>query len=751
MPRPRSPAAVIPAPTSSPPPARSSRRAGSPAPASIASPSQARVNKAMIYYHFSSKIGLYREVLRDGFRRLTDDARAAIAEAPSAIEKFDALHRQPAPHGTRRPAHRSDHAPRDRRRRPQLRRRDAAPDDRPVPRREGDPRRGRSRRRVPRGRPACSPTSWSWAARCSTSPTSRFARRSAARACSAATPQIPSGNASMARHLGTVLRRTLCVDEEVPTMRDRPVDGRSARRSVAAGVPHRRRPADRVRVSGHVEATEVQVSAAGRRPAARAARGRRRPRRRRRRRSRGSTPRDTELALAARRRPSASRPTRSCGCCAPDRAREDIRQAEAQCQAANADVEAARGGARRRGGRPRALRGAARVERRLAQAARRCGGAARRGERRGCRPRASARAPREETVARLRGRRAPRGDRGGRARGVAAVDAQIATLEKAIADATVTAPVAGIVTEKLVDGELIAPRTPLVVDHRPRSRVGRRVRATSRSCRGSPRPGGDAASPTRAAQASRHGHLHLAEGRVHAAQRADRGGAIEARVPRRRSPSTTRSGVLKPGMPVEAELPLQCQRRPWPPSSLDGVDEALRRACARSTACRSRRRAGRDVRPDRPGRRRQDDDDPAAVRAAARRRRARCACSATIRSREHRAASRASVGYLSQRFSLYGDLSIDENIAFFAEIHGLSRLPGAARSAARADAAHAVPRPARRPAVGRHEAEARARLHARPRAARDPARRADDRRRPGVAPRVLEAAVGVPRSRASRS
>ena len=30
-----------------------------------------------------------------------------------------------------------------------------------------------------------------------------------------------------------------------------------------------------------------------------------------------------------------------------------------------------------------------------------------------------------------------------------------------------------------------------------------------------------------------------------------------------------------------------------------------------------------------------------------------------------------SVGYLSQRFSLYGDLSVDENIAFFAEIHGL--------------------------------------------------------------------------------
>src|SRR5947208_6206598 len=30
-----------------------------------------------------------------------------------------------------------------------------------------------------------------------------------------------------------------------------------------------------------------------------------------------------------------------------------------------------------------------------------------------------------------------------------------------------------------------------------------------------------------------------------------------------------------------------------------------------------------------------------------------------------------SVGYLSQRFSLYGDLTVDENVGFFAEIHGL--------------------------------------------------------------------------------
>ena len=39
--------------------------------------------------------------------------------------------------------------------------------------------------------------------------------------------------------------------------------------------------------------------------------------------------------------------------------------------------------------------------------------------------------------------------------------------------------------------------------------------------------------------------------------------------------------------------------------------------------------------------------------------------------KDHRAIT-AKVGYLSQRFSLYGDLTIDENIAFFAEIHGVA-------------------------------------------------------------------------------
>ena len=49
---------------------------------------------------------------------------------------------------------------------------------------------------------------------------------------------------------------------------------------------------------------------------------------------------------------------------------------------------------------------------------------------------------------------------------------------------------------------------------------------------------------------------------------------------------------------------------------------------------------------------------------------------------EHRARHQ-SVGYLSQRFSLYGDLSVDENIAFFAEIHGVRDYPAAATACSR--------------------------------------------------------------------
>ena len=103
-------------------------------------------------------------------------------------------------------------------------------------------------------------------------------------------------------------------------------------------------------------------------------------------------------------------------------------------------------------------------------------------------------------------------------------------------------------------------------------------------------------------------------------------------------------------------------------------------------------------------------------------------------------------GYLSQRFSLYGDLSIDENIAFFAELHGMRDYTARRNRLLEMTQLTPFRRSARRPALGRHEAEAGAGVHARARAAGHPARRADDGRRSRVAARVLEAAVGVSRA-----
>ena len=138
-------------------------------------------------------------------------------------------------------------------------------------------------------------------------------------------------------------------------------------------------PADRVRVSGQVEATDVQVAAPGRRPPARAARRRRRPRQGRRphRAARHGRRRARARARAGRARsgrraaaPAAGRrarrghpPGRGAG---RHRARPTSRAAEAELAAAQADVE-----------RFEALLA---VQLRLAQAARRCGDAARRGE-----------------------------------------------------------------------------------------------------------------------------------------------------------------------------------------------------------------------------------------------------------------------------------------------------------------------------------------------------------------------------------
>ena len=68
-----------------------------------------------------------------------------------------------------------------------------------------------------------------------------------------------------------------------------------------------------------------------------------------------------------------------------------------------------------------------------------------------------------EGVSRLQAGAQPEEVEAARAR-VAAVDAQLAVFEKMRGDATVVAPVGGIVTQTLVDaGEVVAPRVPLLV------------------------------------------------------------------------------------------------------------------------------------------------------------------------------------------------------------------------------------------------------------------------------------------------
>lgn len=221
-----------------------------------------------------------------------------------------------------------------------------------------------------------------------------------------------------------------------------------------------RPPADRVRASGQVEATDVRVSAqvGGRlleRPVAEGDRVK--P-------GQLLARLDTADAALALQRATAERAQADAQLrlLLAGARPEDVRQADAQRATAQADVHAAES---------ELAAAEADVERFEALLAANSGSRKQRDDAVTRRDVAAARlqAARDrvrsaaEAVTRLRaGSRREEID-GARAR-VAAVDAQIAALQKAIADATITAPIAGTVTEALADvGELLAPRAPVVV------------------------------------------------------------------------------------------------------------------------------------------------------------------------------------------------------------------------------------------------------------------------------------------------
>jgi HlyD family secretion protein len=137
-----------------------------------------------------------------------------------------------------------------------------------------------------------------------------------------------------------------------------------------------------------------------------------------------------------------------------------------------------------------------------------------------------------------------------------ATDAQIATLEKALRDAVVVSPVAGIVTEKLVEqGEIVVPRATLVV-------VTDLDRAWANVYVDEPvvprvRLGQPATVFTDAGGAGIEGRVSYISPKAEFTPRNVQTAEERSKLVYRLKVSVdNRQGVLKPGMPVEAELQL---------------------------------------------------------------------------------------------------------------------------------------------------------------------------------------------------
>ena len=219
-------------------------------------------------------------------------------------------------------------------------------------------------------------------------------------------------------------------------------------------------PSGEIRVSGHVEATEVQVAAevGGRLVALRVAEGDRV--------TAGELVaqldvRDIDLQIARAQAERAAADAQLRLLQAGSRV-EDIRQAQAQVDAAAADAAAAE--AEWRSAETdlerfeALLRANAGSQKQRDDALARVNVARERERAAQDRVRAA-----REGVARLQAGARREDIEAARAR-VSVIDAQLAQLQKGRADAAVVAPVDGIVTQKLTDeGEMVAPRMPLLV------------------------------------------------------------------------------------------------------------------------------------------------------------------------------------------------------------------------------------------------------------------------------------------------